>query len=280
MKSNFADSFSRLKFKINLVLVSLLFFMTFYFSIPLIKVIRNIHLSQNSFYEIIQFDGHVEYKRVDSLPPNWVTLDKISNKLQGAIIASEDGKFFFHPGYDIEQLQKVIDDNFVQKKKKLRGASTITQQLVKNLFLNKDRTFLRKSKELFYAIMIEKYVNKKKILEIYLNIIEYGENLYGIKQASNFYFKKDPLSLSARESAFLAMLLPSPKKYSKSFKLKILTPFASNMIDSILLKMKQNGIIGEEEYLGQLTASFSWENPYSSSDDFKKLHDENLFEDN
>jgi monofunctional biosynthetic peptidoglycan transglycosylase len=107
--------------------------------------------------------------------------------------------------------------------------------------------------------MLEKYTDKKKILETYLNIIEYGKGIFGIEAATNYYFKKKPAQVSAREAAFLAMLLPSPKKYSRSFVKKSLTPFANRMIESILLKMKQGGYIGEEEYLNELGAHFSWE---------------------
>jgi monofunctional biosynthetic peptidoglycan transglycosylase len=106
---------------------------------------------------------------------------------------------------------------------------------------------------------LEKHTSKQKILETYLNIIEYGKGLYGIEQASRYYFKKSAASLTARESAFLAMLLPSPIKYAKSFKNKSLTPFARRIVDSVLLKMRNAGNISEEEYNTQLESRFSWE---------------------
>jgi monofunctional biosynthetic peptidoglycan transglycosylase len=114
-------------------------------------------------------------------------------------------------------------------------------------------------KELYFATLIEEKASKDKILETYLNVIEYGKGIYGIENASQFYFKKSARNLNAKEGAFLAMLLPSPIKYSKSFKQKALTPFANSIVNSVLLKMKQAGYIGEEEYAQNLNAKLSFE---------------------
>lgn len=261
----FADRFSRIKFRV-LTIFWVIFTLTIIkLSLPTLISLYSITKAQDSFYLIKVFDDHAEYTRVSTPPPHWVALPLISKKIQGAIISSEDGKFFFHPGYDLEQLRDAIDDSFVRKKK-MRGASTITQQLVKNLFLSKDKTFGRKATELIMTLMLEKHADKKKILETYLNIIEYGKGLYGIEEASRYYFNKKPSQITAREAAFLAMLLPSPTKYSKSFKTKTLTNFANRMIESILLKMKQGGYIGEEEYVEQLNSHFAWEKPASILD--------------
>lgn len=256
---SFADKFSKFKMKLIITFWGIFFSIVLLYTYPFMFSLYSAIHSNESFYAIKINDNSVEYKRVDVLPSSWVSLSKISKRLQGAIISSEDGKFYFHPGYDLEQLQGAINDSFVLKKKKVRGASTITQQLAKNLFLNSDRTYGRKLKELVLALVLEKHVDKNKILEIYLNIIEYGKGLYGIEKAAQYYFNKKPIDLTARESAFLAMLLPSPTKYSRSFKTKVLTPFAKKMIDSILFKMRQGGYIGEEEYLQQLETHFSWE---------------------
>ena len=214
--------------------------------------------AQKSNFIIKVKDDIGYYTRVEEKPTEWITLDKISKRVQQAIISSEDGQFYQHPGYDLKQLHDAINDSFVLKKK-MRGASTITQQLVKNLYLNQNRTFGRKAQELLLALMIEHYADKHKILEMYLNVIEYGKGLYGISAASKYYFNKNASSLNAREAAFLAMLLPSPKRYSKSFKNKTLTPFANHMIASILHKMKNAGYLGEAECLGQIDGHFNWE---------------------
>lgn len=232
---------------------------------PTIKSYYAITKTQESYYLVTVIDDMAFYDRVTKKPDEWVPLNQISKRIQGAIISSEDGKFYEHPGYDLEQMTDAIDESVKNvrsrklKKKKVRGASTITQQLVKNLFLSTERTLFRKGQEFLMAIAIEKYSDKKKILETYLNVIEYGKGIYGIGNATKFYFNKKPSQVTAREAAFLAMLLPSPVKYAKSFQKKSLTPFANRMIESILLKMRQGGYIGEREQIEQLSSHFSWE---------------------
>ncbi len=262
---SFADRFSKIKMRFLIIFWLIVVIVIIKSTLPTLASIYSIKKAQTSFYTITLKENLAEYARVETPPKEWTPLNKISKRIQGAIISSEDGKFFLHPGYDLEQFQDAINDTFVRKKK-MRGASTITQQLVKNLFLNKDRSFGRKGKELIMSLMIEKHADKKKILETYLNIIEYGKGLYGIQAATQFYFKKNPDKLTAREAAFLAMLLPSPAKYSKSFKTKTLTSFANRMIASILLKMKQGGYIGEEEYATELNSHFAWEKPQLTED--------------
>lgn len=206
----------------------------------------------------------VEYTKVVKPPETWVKLKDISFYLREAILASEDGKFFEHPGYDIEEIQKAIYTGVVLKKK-LRGASTITQQLVKNLFFQTDRSFWRKGQEILLTLWMEEKVSKNKILEIYLNIIEFGDNIYGIKNAAKYYFKKDPKNLNPREASFLAMLLPSPKRYAQSFRKKALTHFAHKRIQSILFKMVQRGHLSFDDYLFSLERRFNWEKGQESN---------------
>ncbi len=179
-------------------------------------------------------------------PANWTPLAQISKKAQGAILLSEDAAFYHHPGYDEKQMREAIEQSIHAKKLK-RGASTITQQVVKNIYLSKEKTVVRKVRELWMATKIEKVVGKPKILELYLNIAELGEGLFGIGAASQFYFHKSPSELSAKEGAFLAMLLPSPRKYSISFRKGALTPYARKIIRSILGKMVQARYISAEE---------------------------------
>lgn len=257
-RQTFADKFS--KYKIRFLIVFWLVFgiaIISYFS-SFISAVYSIRKINSSYFTVDFIDNHPRYVQIDTIPSNWVPIEKISKRIQQAIIASEDGKFYLHPGYDLEQLRNAINDSFILKKK-LRGASTITQQLVKNLFLSRDKKMGRKANELILALMIEKYSNKQKILEIYLNIIEYGHGLYGIENATKFYFNKLPSQINAREAAFLAMLLPSPTKYAKSFKSKSLTPFANRIVRSILLKMRQSGYISESEFQEQMLGRFSWE---------------------
>lgn len=232
------------------------------FLFPTVKSFYSLYKTRDSYYIVTVANDKASYERTAIQPEKWVKLDKISRRIQGAIISSEDGKFYEHPGYDLEQLTDAIDKTVRtrnRKKKKVRGASTITQQLVKNLFLSGERTMMRKGQEMIMAIVLEKNADKKKILETYLNVIEYGKGVFGIANATKYYFNKRPDQLTAREAAFIAMLLPSPVKYARSFHMRTLTPFAQRMVDSILLKMRQGGYIGEMEYYDQLNARFAWE---------------------
>lgn len=265
--------------KIILLMWAILFFYVVYLLSPFLGSMYSITKIPQTYFEIKVKDSKAVYKQVTTMPGDWVPLNKISKRLRGAIISSEDGKFYTHPGYDIEELQDAIKDGVVKRKKKVRGASTITQQLIKNLYFQSDRSLWRKSKEMALTLWIEDNVEKDRILETYLNVIEYGDNLYGIKDAARYYFKKDPANLTARESAFLAMLLPSPKRYAQSFRKKELTPFATRIINSILLKMQQGGYIGSQEYYQSLESRFTWENyvePQSPEDEAQEIENYDL----
>jgi monofunctional glycosyltransferase len=224
-------------------LILILFILNiFVFSVPDSDIASLAHAHVKYTYK----NGKVEYEIVNKRPSSWVPFDQISKEAREAIVISEDALFWTHDGFDYEQIKDAVEDHF-EKGKKLRGASTITQQLVKNLFLTKDKTLSRKAKEALITKELEDKVKKKKILETYLNIIEYGEGIYGIKAASNHYFGKHPSELNAKEGAFLAMLLPNPKKHSSSFRKKELTPFAKKRINDILHKMKATHKIDQEK---------------------------------
>jgi monofunctional biosynthetic peptidoglycan transglycosylase len=180
------------------------------------------------------------------MPTYWVKLAQVSEGARLAIMVSEDWAFYEHKGFDFQQISEAIKKDW-QEKKFARGASTITQQVVKNVFLEQDKNLARKVRELYLAIQLERALRKEKILEIYLNIAEWGEGVYGIKQASELYFNKHPLDLNAKEGAFLAMLLPSPKRYSQSFRSRGLTPYARDTIEAILEKMVLGRYLTEEE---------------------------------
>lgn len=202
--------------------------------------------------------GKVEYSITSKKPKNWVSHSEVNYVAMHAIVVSEDWLFYEHKGYDIEQIKKALEDK-IEKGERLRGASTISQQVVKNLFLSHERSFLRKFNELFFTLYMERNLSKTKILEIYMNIVEFGPELYGIKPASQKYFQKVPKELGPREGAFLAMLLPNPKKYSQSFREKKLTEFARASIDEILEKMVVAGYIKREELDEAKAKLFSWE---------------------
>ena len=169
---------------------------------------------------------------------NYIPLNQISPVLKKTVVLTEDSAFFQHRGFDWKSIEKSAREN-MEKGHYIRGGSTITQQLAKNLFLAKEKTLLRKGLEGLITIRLEQALTKNEILEKYLNVIEFGNDLYGIEPASRHYFKKSARDLSAAESAFLAMLLPNPKKYSASFQKKNLTHFAENRIRKILGDMLQ-----------------------------------------
>ncbi len=151
----------------------------------------------------------LELKKVEQV---WMPINKISNNIKIAIITSEDQLFLDHWGFDVNQIQKVIGD--IEKGGRVRGASTITQQVAKNLFLFPSKSWIRKVFESYYTLLIELIWSKQRIFEVYLNIAEFGKNIYGVEAASSFYFKKSSSYLSSREGAMIAAILPNPIRYN------------------------------------------------------------------
>jgi len=142
----------------------------------------------------------------------WVPYNRISNNLKRALIAAEDSKFLDHEGFDWEGIQKAYEKN--QKKGKIvAGGSTISQQLAKNLFLSSRRAFWRKGEEAVITVMLEQMMSKRRILEIYLNVIEWGNGVFGAEAAARHYYKTSASSLSAEQSAKLASMVPNPRYY-------------------------------------------------------------------
>jgi monofunctional biosynthetic peptidoglycan transglycosylase len=153
----------------------------------------------------------IQEKRPDAeLRHKWVPYDKISIHLKRAIIAAEDSKFLDHEGFDIEGIQKAVEKN-IKKGRLVAGGSTITQQLAKNLFLSSDRSFVRKGQEAIITLMIETTWSKRRILEVYLNVIEWGDGIYGAEAASRRYYKKSAAGLTPGQAAALAAMVPNPR---------------------------------------------------------------------
>ena len=158
----------------------------------------------------------------------WVPIDRISPNLQRAVLAGEDSNFATHNGFDYKSIQKAYDEalrNAAQEAKKegedddwlptipefKRGASTISQQLAKNLYLSSRRNFFRKGQEAILTIFLERQLSKRRILEIYLNVIEWGDGVYGAEAASQYYFHKPANQLTANQAAFLSAMIPNPR---------------------------------------------------------------------
>ena len=145
---------------------------------------------------------------------DWVPLEEISKNAQRAVIASEDGNFLNHSGFDFKAIQKAMENN--EKGKKLKGGSTISQQTAKNVFLWQGRSYLRKGLEAYFTVLIEFIWGKERIMEVYLNSIEMGDGIYGIEAASQFWYKKSAADLSKRDAAGIAAILPNPRKFKAS----------------------------------------------------------------
>jgi monofunctional biosynthetic peptidoglycan transglycosylase len=142
----------------------------------------------------------------------WVPLDRISPNLQRAVLAGEDTNFLTHHGFDCEAKAEGEDDDWLPSLPEFkRGGSTISQQLAKNLYLSSQRSFLRKGQEAALTIMLERTLTKRRILEIYLNVIEWGDGIYGAEAASQRYFRKPASALSATEAAYLSAMIPNPR---------------------------------------------------------------------
>jgi monofunctional biosynthetic peptidoglycan transglycosylase len=141
----------------------------------------------------------------------WVPWARISPHAAVAVIAAEDQKFLVHDGFDFEQIEKAMTD--AGRGRRLRGASTISQQVAKNLFLWPGQTWLRKGLEAWFTVWIELFWTKRRILEVYLNSAQFGRGIWGVEAASRAYFGKDAARLNRHEAALLAAVLPSPTRY-------------------------------------------------------------------
>lgn len=153
---------------------------------------------------------HLEYPE-ESLQHDWVPMEEISPNLQLAVVASEDQNFLHHNGFDYKAIRKAIDES--KGRKKTRGASTISQQTAKNVFLWPQRSWVRKGFEVYFTFLIELFWSKERILEVYLNSIEMGKGIYGAEAAAKAWFGKPAEKLSPYEAAAIAAVLPNPRLY-------------------------------------------------------------------
>ncbi len=143
---------------------------------------------------------------------NWVSIDGISQNMVQAVVASEDNLFMQHHGFSIQDIHKAIKHN--KNGKRIHGGSTISQQTAKNVFLWPDRSWVRKGLEAYFTVLIELFWSKERIMEVYLNVIETGDGIYGVEAASQFYFNKKSLNLTKSQAALIAVCLPNPRKFN------------------------------------------------------------------
>ncbi len=174
----------------------------------------------------------------------WTPGASIPPEMKWAVIVAEDSRFYRHEGVDVKALKKAIKYD-LEKKSFARGASTITQQTAKNLFLSREKTVTRKIKELILAKRMEQELTKGRIIELYLNVVELGPMVYGIGHGSRYYFGKPASQLTPRECAFLAAMLPGPRQAYNPYKNLARVMSRSDMILGLL---RNKGVLSEEEY--------------------------------
>lgn len=181
----------------------------------------------------------------------WTPSGRIPAEMKWAVILAEDANFYSHEGFDVKAIKNAIKYD-LEKKSLKRGASTITQQTAKNLFLSREKTITRKLKEIYLAYRMEQELTKGRIIEFYLNVVELGPMVYGIGHGAQYYFGKPASALTPRECAFLAAMLPGPRVAYNPYKNlgKVL-----KRSDMILRLLRQKGVLGEGEYQAALAQS-------------------------
>lgn len=179
-------------------------------SLALVLLLRFVPVPYSGFMAERQLAAWASAEDNFRLRQRWVPLDQVSRELPIALVAAEDQKFPRHHGFDVDAIREAIED--AEDGERLRGASTISQQTAKNLFLWNGRSFVRKGLEAYFTVLIELCWPKRRILEVYLNVAEFGDGVYGAAAASQVYFHKTPGALTAREAALLAAVLPNPRR--------------------------------------------------------------------
>jgi len=178
----------------------------------------------------------------------WTNGDTIPSEMKWAVIVAEDANFYKHEGVDVKALKKAIKYD-LEKKSMARGASTITQQVAKNLFLSREKSITRKLKELYLALRMEQELTKGRIIELYLNVVELGPMVYGVGNGARYYFGKSASDLTPRECSFLAAMLPGPRVAYNPYRnmSKVL-----RRSDMILKLLKAKGVLSEAEFVAAM----------------------------
>jgi monofunctional biosynthetic peptidoglycan transglycosylase len=187
--------------------------------------------AQSAFMQerLVQLREHDPKAR---LQHRWLPYARISANLKRAVVAAEDAKFLDHQGFDWEAIQKAIEKN-EREGRVVAGASTISQQLAKNLFLSGERTWARKGEEALITWMLENTLSKRRILELYLNFAEWGEGIFGAESAARHHFGVSAAALTPEQSAWLAAILPSPMRYDRGYT----TRYLAGRVRTILARM-------------------------------------------
>ncbi len=222
------------------IILAILMSVGFYFIFPDITKLKKVNPKKTSFMEYREEEWRRKEKKI-SIKQIWTPLSRISPYLIKAVLIAEDDKFYQHEGFDFNAIEKALEKDIKQKKFKF-GGSTISQQLVKNLYLSPSKNPLRKLKEAILTWRIEQTLTKKRILELYLNAAEWGEGIFGIEAASFYYYGKSASELGPEDAARLASVIPNPRKYSPTGTSRYVEK-RSKLIYDIMVK---RGIITEE----------------------------------
>ncbi|HLA49858.1 MAG TPA: monofunctional biosynthetic peptidoglycan transglycosylase [Thermodesulfovibrionia bacterium] len=230
---------------IKLIIIALISFLllsiVYYFIFPDVSKLKKENPKKTSFMEYREEEQQKKGKRIE-IKQTWIPFSRISPYLVKAVLIAEDDKFWKHEGFDFEAIEKAVEKDIKQKKFKF-GGSTISQQLAKNLYLSPSKNPIRKIKEAILTWRIEKTLSKKRILELYLNVAEWGEGIFGIGAASFHYYGKPASDLSPEEAARLASVLPNPRKYNPTGTSR----YVANRSKIIYNIMVKRGIV-EPEY--------------------------------
>ncbi len=231
------------KWTFRILIIAVIFYVVYIVGYPFVVDVsslkkKNPELTAMMKYRIKQWEKDGKRIKIKKI---WVPVSRVSPYLVKAVLIGEDDKFYTHSGFDIEGIKKAIEKDIKEKKLKY-GGSTITQQLAKNLYLTPTKNPVRKIQEAIITWRIENTLSKTRILELYLNVAEWGEGIFGIEAASRHYFGKSASELTAMEAARLAASLPNPIKYSPVGNSK----FIEKRTNLIYFIMQKRGIIKEE----------------------------------
>jgi monofunctional biosynthetic peptidoglycan transglycosylase len=223
-----------------LILFAFVLSIAVYFVYPDVSALRRANPQKSAFMKYRESEWQQQGKK-KKIVQRWVPLSRISPYVIKAVIIAEDDKFWSHEGFDFDAIQKAIEKDLKQKKFKV-GGSTISQQLAKNLFLSPSKNPIRKLKEAVLTWRLERSLSKKRIIEIYLNVAEWGDGLFGVEAAAQHYYGKPASDLSAMESARLAAVLPNPRRYDPTGSGRYVA-YRSELIYQIMVR---RGIVIEE----------------------------------
>ncbi len=241
------------KFALGFVVIAGLLSLLYLLAVPNVTKLKKENPKKTAFMEYREMAAK-EKGKTYRIYQSWVPFSKISPYLVKAVLIAEDDKFWKHEGFDYEAIQKAIGKDLKAKKFKF-GGSTITQQLARNLYLSPEKSLIRKISEAVITWRMEQALSKKRILELYLNVVEWGDGIFGVEAASRHYYGKPSFELAPEEAASLASVLPNPKKYNPVGN----QPYVINRSNLIYSIMIQRGIVIPEyqEAVGESESSLS-----------------------